>query len=310
MIYTLTMNPAIDLFIETTHLYPNTVNRTNYDLIQANGKGVNVSFILNQLNVKTIAMGFSGGFTGRFIEDSLQEVGIPAKFVQISGKTRINVFTQVTSENQEYKQVNRGPEVNREAQLALLEEMKALKKDDFLCISGSLPQGIQPSFLKEIAQQMAMQEVKTIIDSSYREVLDCLPFNPWLLKPNDDELAQWFNLGGPIKDDDQVIHYGQALLDKGAHQVLISQGAQGCIYMNTNTIYKVTAPNGKVVNTACAGDTLLGTFIGLYQIKEQSLETSLMRAVAAGSSTAFREGLTNFSDIEDLLKEVSIKKYK
>lgn len=49
MIYTLTLNPAIDLFIETEHLKKDIVNRTKSYDVQANGKGVNVSLILKAL---------------------------------------------------------------------------------------------------------------------------------------------------------------------------------------------------------------------------------------------------------------------
>ncbi|MGO3610158.1 MAG: 1-phosphofructokinase, partial [Enterococcus sp.] len=75
-IYTCTMNLAIDLFIETDTMIPFTVNRTKDDDIQANGKGVNVSLILNMLGTPTTALGFRAGFTGNYIEDYLQEKAI------------------------------------------------------------------------------------------------------------------------------------------------------------------------------------------------------------------------------------------
>jgi len=108
MIYTCTLNPAIDLFIETDELKPNFVNRTNsYDIIP-NGKGVNVSFILKMLNIDNTALGIGGGFTNQFIEESLNNKGIKTNFTHIDGISRINVFTRVLKSNNEFKEVNKG----------------------------------------------------------------------------------------------------------------------------------------------------------------------------------------------------------
>ena len=69
MIYTCTMNTAVDLFVETDELLPDVVNRTKDEDYQPNGKGVNISFMLKRLGLNNTALGFTGGFTGRFIEN-------------------------------------------------------------------------------------------------------------------------------------------------------------------------------------------------------------------------------------------------
>ncbi|WP_019803853.1 PfkB family carbohydrate kinase, partial [Streptococcus mutans] len=115
-IYTCTMNLAIDLFIETEHLYESKVNRALSDDIQANGKGVNVSFIMKRLGLENTALGFSGGFTGKYVADNLEAEGIAAPFVEVEGLTRINVFTKVNATCQEFKLVNQGPLINENAQ--------------------------------------------------------------------------------------------------------------------------------------------------------------------------------------------------
>ena len=111
MIYTLTLNPAIDLFIKTQTMAPNTVNRTDSYDIQANGKGVNVSCILKRRGVDNVALGVGGGFTLDYIADFLTQQGIRNHFYKDAGFTRINVFTRVVSDNTEYKLVNPGPEI-------------------------------------------------------------------------------------------------------------------------------------------------------------------------------------------------------
>ena len=83
MIYTLTLNPAIDLFIKTQTMAPNTVNRTDSYDIQANGKGVNVSCILKRRGVDNVALGVGGGFTLDYIADFLTEQGIRKYFIRM-----------------------------------------------------------------------------------------------------------------------------------------------------------------------------------------------------------------------------------
>lgn len=303
-IYTCTLNLAIDLFIETDTMEPFTVNRTKDDDIQANGKGVNVSLILKMLGVDTTALGFRAGFTGNYIEDYLQEKEISTDFIEVPGMTRINVFTQVNQTKEEYKLVNQGPEIPSEKVEAFLGQIKALEAEDYLCISGSLPRGVEPAILVEISRICEERGIQLIIDSSYQEVMNCLPYRPFLLKPNEEELASWF--GEIIVSEEAYLFYGQQLLEAGAQNVLLSLGGEGAILFTQEKILRGNSPKGKVVNTACAGDTLLGTFLAGYLTK-QPLEETLRKSLAAGSSTAFRKGLTDFSDVEELSKQIEIK---
>ena len=303
-IYTCTLNLAIDLFIETDTMEPFTVNRTKDDDIQANGKGVNVSLILKMLGVDTTALGFRAGFTGNYIEDYLQEKEISTDFIEVPGMTRINVFTQVNQTKEEYKLVNQGPEIPQEKVEVFLDQIRNLQAEDYLCISGSLPRGIESTILVDISRICQERDVHLIIDSSYKEIMDCLPYHPFLLKPNEEELASWF--GEIIDSEEAYLFYGQQLIKAGAQNVLLSLGSGGAIFFSQTKIIRGNSPIGKVVNTACAGDTLLGTFLAGY-LTEQPLGETLRKSLAAGSSTAFRKGLTDFSDVKELSKQIEVK---
>ena len=303
-IYTCTLNLAIDLFIETDTMEPFTVNRTKDDDIQANGKGVNVSLILKMLGVDTTALGFRAGFTGNYIEDYLQEKEISTDFIEVPGMTRINVFTQVNQTKEEYKLVNQGPEIPQEKVEVFLDQIRNLQAEDYLCISGSLPRGIESTISVDISRICQERDVHLIIDSSYKEIMDCLSYHPFLLKPNEEELASWF--GEIIDSEEAYLFYGQQLIKAGAQNVLLSLGSGGAIFFSQTKIIRGNSPIGKVVNTACAGDTLLGTFLAGY-LTEQPLEETLRKSLAAGSSTAFRKGLTDFSDVKELSKQIEIK---
>lgn len=250
-IYTCTMNLAIDLFIETEEMYPFMVNRTKEDDIQVNGKGVNVSLVLKMLGFPSTALGFSAGFTGKYIEDYLQQKQIQTEFIEVPGMTRINVFTQVNQTGEEYKLVNQGPEIPQTAVHNFLNQIRALQAEDYLCVSGSLPRGLSPKVLIEISRICQEKGIHLIIYSSDQEAMDCLPYRPFLLKPNEEELSSWF--GRKMATDEDYFVYGQRLVELGAENVLLSLGEKGAILFTKDRMFRGNSPKGKVVNTACAG---------------------------------------------------------
>ena len=218
MIYTCTMNLAIDLFIKTLQMLPSEVNRTQEAVYIPNGKGVNVSFILKKLGMNNTALGFKAGFTGQFIEDELHKEGIQTQFVNVDGITRINVFTQVVSTSEEFKLVNQGPSVSQPQEEALLKIIENMNTEDFLFVSGSHPEGITYTTYEKIAKTSQLRGFKLILDTSADFVPDLLKYRPYLIKPNDEELAEWFGLINPSLEE--IKDCGQKLLEKGAENGL------------------------------------------------------------------------------------------
>lgn len=306
MIYTCTLNPAIDLFVATEELQKGKVNRTYEEDYQANGKGVNVSIILNKLGVNNTALGLTAGFTGAYIQDELRKMGIQTDFVEIDGITRVNIF--VHTDDGEYKIVNRGPTVENESVNKMIEKFKALPENATLFVSGSLPQGIDDSIFEEIAKIAQEKNINLVLDISSKKLLDCLPYEPYLIKPNDEELAHLFDREDDLSEE-EVIELGYQLLHRGSKRVLVSLGANGAIYIDQDHLLKVSSPKGKVVNTACAGDTMLAMFVQKIQAGF-SIEQALSYASAAGSSTAFSKGLSDLTDVEELRSQVTVTNLK
>lgn len=304
MIVTCTMNPAIDLFVRTKSYQPKVVNRTLANDIQPNGKGVNVSFILNMLGVETSATGFLGGFTGEFIRKEMEKKGIATNFVDVSETTRINVFTKVDEEETEYKLVNQGPVIESSALEQLFSVIQELQAGDTLCVSGSNPQGVTDQDIMTIAKIAHQNEVKFVLDTSSQVLLDVLEYHPYCIKPNDEELASLFQK--EQLSQSEIIYYGKQLVERGAQHVLVSLGEAGAYYFSKAVSLKGNAPKGVLVNSACAGDTMLGTFIGLLG-QGKAIADCLKMSIAAASSTAFTEGLTDFENVPKLMEEITIK---
>ncbi|RYL88507.1 1-phosphofructokinase [Sporolactobacillus sp. THM7-4] len=308
MIYTCTMNPAIDLFAEFDAFEPYIVNRSHFEDYQANGKAINISLMLKKMGIDSTATGFLGGFTGKFIESTLKNKGIQTAFVHVDGITRINTF--IRAGELEYKAVNHGPKISKENQEKLLHLISGLGSQDTLFVSGSLPRNVDDSILIEISRLSKLNGFSLVLDVSSKTLLKCLPYEPELIKPSDEELASFFDMdSNTALSEEQIIAGAKKLLNLGAKHVIISRGAKGAIYLDPGNTLIVNAPKGKVVNTACSGDTMLATFIG-SQIKGHTLTEALTFATAAASSTAFTAGLSDLQDVPLLVQHIHVQNKK
>ncbi len=305
MIYTLTLNPAIDLFIQTKEMQKNQVNRTEKYDIQANGKGINVSFILKRLGLLNTATGVGGGFTLKHITQELSKNGIPNYFVEADGITRINVFTHVDSENCEYKLVNPGPKVADKYPKKLLTYFDKLQPGDIVSLSGSFSAGIAPGIIVDLAKLIQRKGAQFVVDTSYREVLDILPYHPLLLKPNQEEVKGWYGVNENLSVAN-VARLAEKLVKDGAQNVLLSLGKDGAVLLNNKYIYYGNAPHIEPLNSAGAGDSMLGTFIaGLAKGTEPQI--NLRKSIAAGSDTTRNMWITDFKHTTQLETEIKIK---
>src|SRR5699024_8207198 len=205
------------------------------------------------------ATGFLGGFTGDFIEQELRKKSIATDFIKVDGITRINTF--IRSGEKEYKAVNRGPEISKRAQEALLQKLQSLTDEDMLFVSGSLPLGISDDIFIDIARLSEQQGFKLIWDISSDRLIECLDYHPFLIKPNDEELAELLGVL-ELQTEQELIAGATQLIHQGAQRVLVSLGEKGALYVDEENVLFVSAPTGKVVNTACSGDTMLGVFVG------------------------------------------------
>lgn len=306
MIYTCTLNPAIDLFVALDKLEQQKVNRTYDEEYQANGKGINVSIVLKKLGVNSTALGLIAGFTGEFIKDELKKMGIQTDFIEIDGITRVNIF--INTVDGEYKIVNRGPNVSKRIVNEMKIKIMALPENSTLFVSGSLPRGIDDFIYVDIAKIAKEKNIDLILDISSKRLLDCLPYEPYLIKPNEEELANFFDMDKRLNEE-EVIELGYELFRKGAKRVLVSLGAKGAIYIDQDHLLKVNSAKGKVVNTACAGDAMLAMFFQKVH-SGFPVEEALAYASAAGASTAFAKVLSDLTDVEDLKSQIKVTNLK
>ena len=218
MIYTLTLNPALDYVVKTEEFLPGELNRMDSEQLFVGGKGINVSRVLKTLGVSSTAMGFVAGFTGKEIEEVLIKEGIKTDFVKlVEGNSRINIKIK---SGQETELNGKGPKVDTSAKEQLFEKLDSLEKGDILIMSGSSANGLSNNIYAEIMQSLEGKDVKFVVDASGELLKKALCFKPWLIKPNKQELEQFFDCR--IESADQALIYAKRFLEYGAKNILLS----------------------------------------------------------------------------------------
>lgn len=301
MIYTLTLNTAIDMNITTQGLLPNKVNRTQSVKYSPNGKGVNVSVVLRHNEIRNRIIGVFGGFSGRYIVDELNVAGHEVSPVWVEEPTRINVFAHDGQD--EFKLVSPGSFVSREKQKEMLSMIKHFTDMDYLVISGSLPPGVELSFYDELMVLLKSKGVKVVLDISSPKLEGLLKYEPLLIKPNDDELKEVFGLD--IKDV-PIVEVMSVLHNKGAQNVLLTMGAQGLYFSDGSKIYGCDSPKITLLSSACAGDACLGAFLSEWLLGGD-IEYALKKASATGANVAESEGIGALENVASYIKKVNVK---
>lgn len=300
MIYTLTLNPAIDHIVRVNKLELGETNRMQEESISAGGKGINVSKILKNLDQESIALGYISGFTGRELEKIINAEGISSYFIHVeNGFTRIN--TKIKSEKE--TEIN-GPglEITEKDKEDLLDRLDKIQDGDYLLLSGSIPSSIGDGFYAEIMESLSSKDVTIAVDTTGQALKKTLEYRPKLIKPNLRELEDFFDV--QIYDDKDVEKYSKKLQEMGAKNIIISMGGDGAYFLSEegDSLF-LEAPKGKVIDTVGSGDSMVAGFI--YAIKEgYSLEEAFKFSLSCGSATAFSENLATKNEILYLYKNL------
>ena len=293
MIYTVTCNPALDLAVRLDGMQLGALNRTAGATLIPGGKGVNVSRVLGELGERNVALGFAAGSNGGMLESALQQMGVETALIRLpEGQTRINVKLYGEQETE----LNApGPTVTAQQTEGLLCELRRLKKDDLLCLCGSLPPGMSAD---SYGRMLKAAGVRAVVDTTGEALLCALSEQPWLVKPNRDELAALVGRELPTLKD--VISAAEWLREKGAANVLVSLGGDGALLCTEGMRLYQPAPDGEVIGTVGAGDSLVAGFAAGWQ-RYGAMAQALRLGVACGSATACSEGLADAAGVETML---------
>lgn len=299
MIYTVTFNPAIDYVVRTGEMKVGVVNRTESEEIYFGGKGLNVSIILNELGIKSEALGFVAGFTGEAIENGMAKDGIKTDFIHLdNGFSRINVKIRSSFETEINGQ---GPEISEENIEELFKKLNKIQDGDTIVLAGSIPASLPSDIYERILEYLKNKKIRAIVDATGDLLMNVLKYKPFLIKPNNFELEEIF--GVELKTAEDVSEYALKLKEMGAVNVLVSMAGDGAILADENgKIHACGVCSGTVKNSVGAGDSMVAGFIA--GCEKESYEYALKLGTAAGGATAFSDGLAKKDLIYSLLEQL------
>lgn len=301
MIYTVTLNPAVDYYLSFQEFAEGKLNSAEKGYSLPGGKGINVSKVLKNFGVDSEALGFLGGFTGEFIKTNLKEDGVKSNFIELSEPTRINV--KMNNNGLETEIAGVSPDISSEKALEFLENFKKMEEGDILVLSGSVPKSLKSTIYGDIVSALP-KGVKVVLDTRGEAFDIALRKGVFLIKPNQHEIEEYFNK--KFENRDEVLEAGKELLKLGAENVLISLGGDGSILITQDEIYFGGTPKGELVSSVGAGDSMVAGFI--YGIsKNKNLVEAYRYGIASGSGTAFSQGLVTLETMEKLYKNIEIK---
>ena len=305
MIYTITLNPAIDYFITLNEtLLVDEVNRGSHEIYKAGGKGLNVSKILSVMNIPSKAIAVLGGFTGQYIQDSFEEdPNIEMIPIPVDGMNRINMKANY---GKKALCVNgSGPVANDCTVQFLLDEIAKINADDIVIISGSVMHGFPDDFVTALAQAVHQRNAKVVIDMEQITMEQLKECRPYLIKPNLYEFQLLFE--NDEINESNIDEYLKKANEIGIENILVSLGKDGAVLSNAHGIFRLDQPRTVLVNKVGAGDAMLASFIGKLS-QGYSSEEALQWGGAAGNATASKIEDITMRDIEGYLPQMKVKK--
>lgn len=305
MIYTITLNPALDRTLWIEKIRNDVSNRIIKEKSFAGGKSVDVSKVLKNLGQENVALGFIGGFAGRELEGRLLNEGIETDFVRVSGETRTNIVIHEKETGKQYVFSARGPEIRPDELMQFIEQLERLPCSEMVTIGGSLPVGISPEIYRKIINLVKKCQVRVVLDVDGEALRQGISARPNIIKPNIHELSEL--VGRELEDTDEIIAASREINQRGVEIVLVSMGEKGILLVSGRRTYLAVPPAVKVESTVGAGDSSVAGFVfGLVQGKD--LPECLVYAAAAGTATTLHQGtaLCQKEDFERLVPQVEL----
>lgn len=308
MIYTVTLNPAVDKTVYVDDFALDAVNRAHEVRVDAGGKGINVSKTVKaSFGGESRAVAILGGAAGTGIQNALDAAGIATLPFLNTGETRTNTKI-VDLVNKTYTDVNEpgAPVSDGLLSTVLTKTALELAPGDIVVLSGSLPKGAPTDTYATWIHACRGAGARTVLDADGDVMRAGIEAAPFLAKPNEIELGRI--VGRDLKTDTEIVEAARTLLDKGIEQVMVSMGGDGAIFVTTERTYRLHQPKVEVVSTVGAGDSVVAALV--YALDSgMETEKAIRLSMATGAATVTQPGTkpADPADIERLLDEVTVE---
>ncbi|MDR7537875.1 MAG: 1-phosphofructokinase [Armatimonadota bacterium] len=308
MIYTLTLNPAVDRELTVPELRLDTVLRATAWRVDYGGKGFNVARMLQALGTPAVALALAGGYSGRLLYDGLQSLGIAAEFIWTDGETRTNVSIVGQADGHHIKVNEPGPTLDPAVVEAVLARVAALARPgDWWVLAGSLPPGLPAETYARLIECIREAGGRAVLDTSGPALAHGCRARPYLVKPNAEELQQLTGL--PVSTVEEVVRAAQVVQAEGVAHVVVSLGKAGAVALSADGVWLAHSPAIRQINPVGAGDAMVAGLVWAFD-RGPDLGEALRWGVACGAAAASLPG-TAMGDrdlVERLYREARVER--
>lgn len=309
MIYTVTLNPALDKTVIIPSLKLDAVNRIQEMRTDPGGKGINVSKVLSKLGTKSIAAGILGGDTGRAIKSAVEKLGIETLFKFTQGETRTNLKI-IDPEKHMNTDINEpGVIVSQEILDELLDTISGkISSEDIVVISGSMPKGAPEDTYYKWIERFRKAGAKVFLDADGALFKTGIKASPYLIKPNDHELSQY--AGRTLKTPEELSEVAEQMMSEyGIEKIVVSMGAQGALYLTKDGMIYAQGLKVPVGSTVGAGDSVVAA-LAYAEEKKMTLEETVRLSTATGAANVMCSGTqaAEYAQIKPLIEKVKFSR--
>ena len=299
-IYTITLNPAYDIHAYTAHFEPFHENLAETLSRDAGGKGVNISRALTVWGTPNTALVVVGSDNSADFLSQLDKAKMSYEVFEREGRIRENL-TLHTSDSDETRISFSGFAADE----GLLDEIESRiePESSIVTFTGRVPKGISMEAVKGFLLRLADKGAKIVIDSRSFTLDDIFEVKPWLIKPNQEEISEFF--GQSISTVQEATEKARELGSRGVRNVMISLGSSGALLFDGKKVYTANPPKINAISTIGAGDSSIAGFISAYSEGKSSAEC-LRLAVAFGSAACLTDGSLppRKQDIEEIYQKI------
>ncbi len=306
MIYTVTLNPALDHFLDVEELRVDDANRVKREALYAGGKGIDVSRAIRHLGGDSMALGFIGGHTGQAMIELLKAEGVTCYFTPIAQETRRNIIVTTQRARTQTMLNSRGPVVSKDEWAAFLTHLKLLDlRDAYVVVSGSLPVGLPGDAYRQIIDVVQSRGARAVLDADGPCFKSGLRAKPFAIKPNVNELRRL--TGQPLRSESAILRAAERVQRGGVEVVLVSRGAKGVVLVGRQECFRAIPPGVTVRSTVGAGDSTVAGFV-IAHAEGKGLETCVRMATAAGTAATLAPGnqLCRAADVRRLVPKIKV----
>ena len=284
-IYTLTLNPAYDIHASTDHFLPCKENLARVTSRDAGGKGVNISRALHSGGTENTAVIVLGKENGGEFKESLAEFGLNCLYFEKEGRIRENLTLHCRTTGE--TRISFAGFALDESILETVERAMEADADTFVTYTGRTPAGISGESVKAFLKRLQAMGAKVVIDSKSFTLEDLFEIKPWLIKPNQEEISEYF--GCEIRTPEEAAEKARLFHERGIANAMISLGGDGALLACGDGVFAVKAPKIQPISTIGAGDSAIAGFLAAA-VEGKSAPVCLKTAVAYGTAACLTEG--------------------